>query len=60
MTFSHGARMRARAPPARRTPATLYEGLLTRMPGLRPTQQPVSGVSRPLSEGLPDEVRFTW
>lgn len=60
MTFSHGAWTCAGAPLARRMLATLYEGLLTRMPDLRPTQQPVSGVSRPLSEGLPDEVRFTW
>ncbi|HEY0508226.1 MAG TPA: cytochrome P450 [Blastococcus sp.] len=59
MTFGHGAWSCAGAPLARKVLATLFEALLTRMPDLRPVE-PISGVSGPLSEGLPPEVHFTW
>lgn len=59
MTFSRGIWTCAGAPLARRMLAAIFGALLTRIPDLRPLE-PVTGISRPLSEGLPDEVRFTW
>lgn len=59
MTFGSGPWSCAGAPLARKILITLFEALLTRVPTLRPLE-PVSGVSGPLSEGLPADVEFTW
>jgi cytochrome P450 monooxygenase len=59
VTFSHGVWTCLGAPLARTILSAVFAAVLTRMPGLAPTR-PVSGISGPLSGGLPDRLEFTW